>query len=150
MSSKLGRVAGIDFGTVRVGIALSDAARQIASPHSVRQRQHAESDADFFRQFVRDEEVVLFVVGLPVHMSGDESQKSSEAREFGRWLNEVTGIEVTFFDERFTSREADTRMAAGQLSRKQRQTRRDMIAAQIIHATFLERGSNTAPEPLEE
>lgn len=71
-------------------------------------------------------------------MSGDESQKSQEAREFGEWLAEVSGLPVEFYDERFSSAIADEFLAAGQLTKKQRQKRRDMLAAQVILASYLE------------
>ena len=86
-----GRVAGIDYGTKRVGVAISDANRTIASPLDNYDRRNAELDARHFRELARGEAITLFVVGLPLHMSGDESQKSREARAFGQWLTEVTG-----------------------------------------------------------
>src|SRR5687767_11877632 len=102
-----GRVAGIDYGTVRVGIALTDQRRQIASPYENYTRRGTEADARRFRRLVAEEEVTLFVVGLPVHLDGRESQKSVEARRFGQWLGEQTGVPVEYFDERFTSSQAE-------------------------------------------
>ena len=81
-----GRLAGIDFGTVRIGIAMTDPSRIIASPLETYTRQSQEQDRDYFVQLVESEGVVAFLVGLPVHMSGDESQKSQEAREFAQWF----------------------------------------------------------------
>lgn len=133
-----GRLAGVDFGTVRVGVAVSDVSQTLASPLDNYKRASKEQDADYFRRLVNDEGVVGLVVGLPVHMSGDESQKSQEAREFGEWLTEVTGLPVDFYDERFSSSIADDLLATGQLTKKQRQKRRDMLAAQVILASYLE------------
>ena len=101
-----GRLAGIDYGTVRIGIALCDSRQTLASPYENYTRKSPTADADYFRRLVRDEGVQALVVGLPVHLSGRESQKSIEARAFGQWLAEVTGLAVEYFDERFTSREA--------------------------------------------
>ena len=78
-----GRIAGVDFGTVRIGIALSDRQRAIASPHVNYTRRDEAQDAAFFRHLVDEEEVCRFVVGLPVHLDGHESQKSAEARPVG-------------------------------------------------------------------
>ena len=83
-SASPGRVAGIDFGTVRIGIALSNAGRTIASPYENYTRRGSEQDAQRFRRLVAEEGVTLFVVGLPVHLDGGESQKSTEARQFGQ------------------------------------------------------------------
>ncbi len=137
-ASALGRVAGIDFGTVRIGIAISDPERKIASPLENYTRRGPEQDARRFRQLAADEGVVLFVVGLPIHLDGRESEKSLEARQFGRWLAEATGVPVEFFDERFTSREAEEILLSADLSRKRRKKRMDMLAAQIMLSGYLE------------
>jgi putative Holliday junction resolvase len=143
----VGRVAGIDYGTVRVGIALSDPGRSIASPYENYTRRGAEQDAARFRRLVEEEGITLFVVGLPVHLDGGESQKSVEARAFGQWLGEVTGVPVEFFDERFTSIEAEESLLSADLSRKKRKRRRDMLAAQIMLAAYLESRDQGAVEP---
>jgi len=132
---------------VRIGIAISDPQRLIASPHATYHRASLAIDAAFFQSLVTEQQLTLFVVGLPVHMSGDESQKSTEARSFGAWLAEVTGLPVEFCDERFTSREADQQMAQARLTRKNRKRRRDMIAAQILLAGWLDRDSRSAANP---
>ena len=133
-----GRIAGIDYGTVRIGVAVSDAGRTLASPLETRARGDESADAEYFRKLVSREEIRLFVVGLPIHLSGEESEKSREARRFGRWLGEVTGVPVEFFDERFSSREADEFLQAGGLTRQRRKKRRDMLAAQVMLAAYLE------------
>ena len=68
-----GRVAAIDYGTVRIGIAVSDSRRTIASPLENYTRRSKEADADYFRRLASDENIALFVVGLPVHLDGRES-----------------------------------------------------------------------------
>jgi putative holliday junction resolvase len=142
-SQSEGRVAGIDYGDVRIGIALSDPDRTIASPLENYTRRGQQQDAQRFRRLADEERVVLFVVGLPIHLDGRESQKSQEARQFGKWLGEVTGVPVEFFDERFTSREAEELMVAVDMTRKRRKRRRDMLAAQIILRTYLEAGPSS-------
>ena len=133
-----GRVAGVDFGTVRIGIAISNPERSIASPLENYTRGSPEQDARRFRRLVAEEGVVLFVVGLPIHLDGGESQKSQEAREFGGWLAETTGVPVEFFDERFTSVEAEQMLLAAELTSKRRKKRMDMLAAQIMLSAYLE------------
>src|SRR5688500_138031 len=102
-NAQAGRVAAIDYGTVRIGIAISDRQRRIASPYENYSRSGEQADARRFQRFVAEEDVTLLVVGLPVHLDGRESQKSAEARRFGAWLARTTGVKVEFFDERFTS-----------------------------------------------
>jgi putative Holliday junction resolvase len=133
-----GRVAGIDYGHVRIGIAISDPERKIVSPLENYTRRGPAADAARFRRLVAEEGVVLFVVGLPLHLDGGESGKSAEVRQFGRWLGEVTGVPIEFYDERFTSHEAEQLLLAADMTRKRRKKRLDMLAAQIILRGYLE------------
>jgi putative Holliday junction resolvase len=147
-----GRVAGIDYGTVRIGIAVSDPARTLSSPCATYARAGPDRDARYFRQFAAEERITLFVVGLPVHLDGRESEKSAEARQFGRWLADVTGVPVELFDERFTSRQAEDLLLDAGMTRKRRKGRLDKVAAQVLLAAYLEsqaRGSQP-PGPLDD
>lgn len=147
-----GRVAGIDYGTVRIGIAVSDPNRTIASPYENYTRRGRDHDARRFRRLVEEERIQLFVVGLPVHLDGRESEKSREARQFGQWIETTTGVPVAYFDERFTSAEAERFLLDAQLTKKRRRQRLDMLAAQIMLSAYLEsRGKGRLPpEPLED
>lgn len=139
LPSNPGRIAGVDFGNVRLGIAISNPEQTIASPLENYTRRSLEQDAERFRRLVADEQVVRFVVGLPLHLDGGESPKSREARQFGQWLTENTGIPVEFQDERFTSREAEDLLLAADMTRKRRKKRLDMLAAQGILTAYLEK-----------
>jgi putative Holliday junction resolvase len=141
------RIAGIDFGTVRIGIALADSDVRIASPFANYTRRTPQLDAEYFENLVKFEHVELFVVGLPVHLHGGESPKSTEARAFGKWLADVTGLPVEYFDERFTTSEADELLTAAKLTKKQRQARRDQLAAQIMLTAYLESGGRGQQSP---
>src|SRR5262245_25385076 len=134
------RIAGIDYGTVRIGVALADTDVRIAGPYENYTRRSAALDSEYFKTLAREEQIGRFVVGLPVHLSGTESQKSTEARAFGKWLGETTGVLVEYFDERFTTAEADELLSARKLTKKQRQARRDQLAAQIMLTAYLESG----------
>ncbi len=147
MTPTQGRVAGIDYGTVRIGIAISDPDRILSSPYETYSRKNETADAEYFRRLVREERIVQFVVGLPVHLSGDVSEKSKEATAFGVWLMEQTAIPVDFVDERFTSVEAEHHLRGAKLTNKRRKDRRDKIAAQILLATYLESGSLRSGSP---
>jgi putative holliday junction resolvase len=142
-----GRLAGIDFGTVRIGVAITDVERRIASPLENYTRRCQKADAEFFRQLTNKEQIASFVVGLPIHLDGHESQKSIEARQFGHWLKEITSKDVVFFDERFTSSEAEQALAGAELTKKQRKARLDKLAAQILLTAYLEAGCPASYEP---
>ncbi|MEM9658215.1 MAG: Holliday junction resolvase RuvX [Planctomycetota bacterium] len=141
------RIAGIDFGTVRIGIAMADLSVGIASPCETYVRRNQQADAGFFTSLAREERLSRFIVGLPVHLSGDESQKSREARKFGAWLQKITGLPVQFFDERFTSTEAEQKLQAAGLTKKRRRARIDQLAAQIMLTAYLEAGGRDSDAP---
>ena len=150
-SGPLGRIAGIDFGTVRIGVAISDASGSIASPLETYLRRDEAQDRRWFQKLVADEHIARFVVGLPVHLDGRESKKSTEARAFGQWLAEVSGLPVEYFDERFTTHEAQVFLSDSGLSKKKRQARLDKLAAQIMLTAYLEKrreNPDAADEPL--
>jgi putative Holliday junction resolvase len=143
-----GRVAGIDFGTVRIGVAISDPDRTLASPLENYNRRDLPQDAKYFAKLAADERIVLWVVGLPVHTNGRESQKSREAREFGNWLQRTTAVPVQYFDERYTTVEAEEMLMAAQFTKARRKERLDKLAAQIMLAAFLESGGHADSDRL--
>lgn len=143
-----GRLAGIDFGTVRIGVAISDPGQRLASPYEIYNRRSDSKDAAYFVQLGKDEQLVGFVVGLPVHMSGDESQKSKEAREFGIWLQQTTGLPVDWVDERYSTAMAKEILSQSNMSPKKRKAQLDKLAAQILLTTYLESNSRDAPGEL--
>ena len=146
-----GRLAGIDFGTVRIGIAITDIEQRLASPLENYTRRGEAADADHFRHLADAERVDRFIVGLPVHTSGDESAKSLEARRFGEWLGRVTGKPIEFFDERYTTSEAEQLLLGVKLTKKQRKARLDKLAAQILLTAYLEsRSRGERPRSLDD
>jgi len=142
-----GRIAGIDYGTVRIGVALSDPERTLASPCENYTRRGVQQDTQYFLTLAREERITLWVVGLPIHLDGRESEKSREARQFGQWLGEVTGVPVEFFDERFTSHQAEQILQEAGMTSKRRKKRLDMLAAQIMLSAYLESETQGKDEP---
>jgi putative Holliday junction resolvase len=130
----------VDFGTVRIGLAVTDADRIIASPLEVRERQGADKDAAYFKAVVEREHVGGLVVGLPLHTTGREGTKADEARAFGKWLGDLTGLPVVFADERFSTAFAESALWAAGLTHKKRKARRDAVAAQVMLQGFIEAG----------
>ncbi len=141
------RIIGVDYGTVRIGIALTDLEVGIATPYETYTRRSPTLDAEYFCNLATSERPRHFVVGLPVHLDGRESQKSREARQFGDWLAKLTGIEVEFFDERYTSTEAEAILGGAKLTKKQRKARIDQLAAQIMLTAYIEAGARGQQSP---
>jgi putative holliday junction resolvase len=135
---RTGRLAAIDYGTVRIGVAITDPDQRLASPLENYTRRGLDADAAWLKQLVAMERIVGFVVGLPVHTSGHESQKSGEARRFGQWVSEQTGLPLRYFDERYTSAHAEQLLMQSELTKKRRKERLDKLAAQILLAAYLD------------
>ena len=133
-----GRLLGVDFGTVRVGLAVCDPDRIVASALETYTRTSDEVDGPFFLALAAREKAVGFVVGLPISLNGTEGLKAIEAREFGAWLSTATGQPVEFFDERFTTAAAEDTLREAKVRADKRTGKRDRLAAQIILQSFLD------------
>lgn len=133
-----GRLAGIDFGTVRIGIAISDPSQQWSSPLETYQVRNADLDAAFFAGLADRESLVGWVIGLPLHTSGQPSKKSNQAVRFGQWISATTALPVNWIDERFTTAAAREMLGASSMSGKKKKANLDKIAAQVILATYLD------------
>jgi putative holliday junction resolvase len=139
------RLLGVDYGKARVGLAVSDPARQIAFPLEVRERRGQDADAAYFRELAEREEVGGLVVGLPVHLDGREGPAAVEARAFGAWLAEATGLSVVFCDERFSTVQAESALWEAGLTHRLRKERRDKVAAQMLLQAYLDAGCPAEP-----
>lgn len=139
-----GRLLGIDYGTKRIGVSISTPEQNISSPLENYDRRSKKLDGEFLRQIAEENRAVGIVIGLPVHMSGDESQKSLEARRFGTWLSKVTRLPVRYWDERYTSVIAEQYLHEAEVSKKKRKSHLDMIAAQIMLQDYLDSGDRAA------
>lgn len=138
-----GRIAAVDYGTVRIGVAICDPDRILASPllvHNVTQPDAGgyEMDDKFFCGLVGEERISAWIVGLPIHCDGGESDKSVEARKFATWLAASTGLPTRLFDERFTTVAANQRIRQSKTTRKKTKKRIDAVAAQVLLESFLE------------
>ncbi len=135
----MGRVVGIDYGKARIGIAITDPMRIICSPHAT--ADSAPSMKGKVEEVVKAlpdlAEIDLFVVGLPLHLKGQESQMSEEVRKFAAVLESETGKEVALFDERLTSMGAESLLRSGGLNRKQRAKNSDKLSACLLLETYI-------------
>jgi putative Holliday junction resolvase len=145
------RLLGVDFGKVRIGLAVSDPDRHIASPLVTYTRRDRVQDAAFFQQVVEEERIEQIVLGLPVHTTGREGPSAAAARDFGQWLHKTTGLPVVHWDERFTTVEAESALWEAGLTHKRRKERRDRVAAQMLLQSYLDAGcpAEAPPGPLE-
>ena len=137
----MGALLAIDFGTKRIGLAVTDPDRQYIFTRPTLQRSTPEADCDAIRELCEDETVELLVMGLPLNADGTEGPMAAAARAFAELLTTHTRIPAVFADERYSSQEADERLREiiGRDHRKRRALR-DRAAAAIIMRTYLDHG----------
>ncbi len=136
-----GRVLGIDAGERRVGVALSDELRLLASPLTVLDRGHGlEPVLDALAEVARTEGVAQLVVGLPLNADGTQGRQARRAQDFARVAQRVIGVPVEMWDERLSTREAENiARAQGRNMRRLRQRGHlDAIAAAVILQDYLD------------
>lgn len=145
-----GRLLGVDFGTKRLGLAVSTPEQNLSTPLDTWVRAGPAIEARRLRELLEDYPVVGCVVGLPLHMNGDEGESARQAREFGRWLRGAIGRPTAFYDERCSSAAADDWMLAADLSRDKRRGLRDRLAAHVILQSYLDARRPRPASPAEE
>ncbi len=131
-----GRVLALDYGSKRIGVAVSDALRITAGPLEV---VPTDTAIDHVSRLVDEYRPTVIVVGLPVGLSGIEGPAAKAAREFGELVATETGVEVVFVDERFTTHTAEQAMLEGGVKRRDRRANVDKVAAAVILRQYLER-----------
>ncbi|MDZ4687715.1 MAG: Holliday junction resolvase RuvX [Planctomycetaceae bacterium] len=136
-----GALIGVDHGTKRVGLAVSDAEQTMAMPLSTIALKSAAHDAPQFRRVAADYRAVGWVLGLPLHMqSGEEGTQAAMVRRFGDWLHATTGLPVRYWDERLSSSAAEAVLWSLGESPSQQKGRLDGLAAQHILQNYLRDG----------
>jgi putative Holliday junction resolvase len=143
-----GRLAGIDFGTVRVGVSICDPSRTWISPLETFQRRAEPQEARHFQKLKQENQILGWVVGLPIHCDGRDSSKAKEARQFARWLSTTTQLPVRFVDERFSTALATRLLRELELTHAQRKKQLDKIAAHIILEAYLESSRRPGFQPI--
>jgi putative Holliday junction resolvase len=132
------RVVGVDLGEKNVGVAVSDELGVTAQGLTCLRRTGDAGLLEDLRRIAKERGARLVVLGLPKNMSGELGPKAREAMELAEKLRQGGGLEVALWDERLTTVQAERAMLEGDLSRKKRKKRRDIIAAQLILQSFLD------------
>lgn len=139
MIDEQGRLMGLDLGQVRIGVALSDPLGCTAQPLRVLERVGPRKDLHAIAELAREHEVRTIVVGLPLELSGDESEGSASARESAEKLKQrLPKVELVLWDERLTTVEAERSMVAGNVRRSRRKQIVDALAAVLILQNYLD------------
>lgn len=133
-----GRILGLDYGTRRIGIAISDGLRIAANPLDVLAAD-ADDLLERIQAIVEEYEVVEVVVGLPTTLAGREGTSAEGARDLAERLSVALDVPVGLVDERFTSRMAESSMLEAGVRRRDRRARVDKVAASIMLQSHLDR-----------
>lgn len=134
----MSRVLGVDFGTKRVGLAVSDPEGLTAQPLEVLRVSSPEEAAATVGQRVRDLDVAAVVVGIPVRMNGERGPAAEAAEAFAQLLEEETRLPVHRWDERLSTREAERAMRAAGVRARGQRGMVDKVAAAIVLRAYLE------------
>lgn len=133
-----GRVMALDLGEKRIGIAISDPTRTIASPFSVLNRRSRADDYAHYARVAAEQQINLLVIGLPITLGGDEGQRAAWVRDYAADLGRRIDIPIVFWDESLTTVAATAALhAQGRRGRKARE-RVDAVAAALILQSFLD------------
>jgi putative Holliday junction resolvase len=136
----MGRVMAIDFGTRRMGVALSDTLRLTA--HGFETISWNGEDAGYVLErlsgIISDKDVTEIVLGLPRRTDGMESESQRKAQAFGVSLTEQTGITPVYQDERYTTVLASRYLFESGVSSRNKKKVVDQVAAEIILREYLE------------
>jgi putative Holliday junction resolvase len=122
----------LDIGTKTVGVALSDGMLMTASPISTVRRKKFTADVAAIFALVAGRAIGGVVIGLPVHMSGEEGPRSESSRAFARNLSRLSPLPITLWDERMSTMAAERSLLEADASRKRRAEVIDAVAASYI------------------
>ncbi len=135
----MARIMAFDFGTKRLGIAVTDPLKMFATALTT---IHPKDAVAFIQNYLLTEQVETFVVGEPIQMNGKASQSAQDVKGFVTLLkNQFPDVPVQMMDERFTSKMASATIAQSGLKKTDRQRKDlvDSIAATIILQSYLEK-----------
>lgn len=132
-------VLGLDYGSKRIGIAVSDLLLTSANTYKTLHRTNIKEDLAEIRRIITEKEVGGIVFGLPLLLSGEEGERAATVREFADRLDKQVHLPMAFWDERFSSVAMESFLTKeADMSRKRRRENLDASAANFILQGFLD------------
>lgn len=132
------RILGLDLGTKRIGVALSDESATLAQGKEVILKKSKQHAVDRIAELVKEFNVKEIVVGHPLNMDGTSGERALESEKFAEELRKRLSISVKLWDERLSTKEAESILIEADLTRKKRKDVVDKLAAQIILQNYLD------------
>jgi putative Holliday junction resolvase len=142
-----GALAGLDLGTVTIGVAVSDSIRTAGTPVETIKRKKFGIDAKRLLEIFAERDVNGIVLGLPLNMDGSEGPRAQATRSFARNLEKLTPLPITFWDERLSTVAAERVLIEADTSRKRRAEVIDQVAASYILQGMLDRLAHMRANP---
>jgi len=133
----ISRILGIDYGSAKIGLALSDPLKMISKPFQVI-RNKGEETIKEIEEIIKQKNVEKIVLGLPLQKDGNDSAKTLEVRKFAHDLSLKFSIPIILWDERYTTSDANTFLKEIGMNYKESKEVIDKIAASIILKDYLE------------
>lgn len=133
------RVLGLDVGDKTIGVAVSDGLGITAQGVTTIRRQSFEKDFAALEKIIEEYEAIEIVIGLPKMMDGTEAVQSGKVREFAAKVEKRFSLPITFVDERLSTALVQKMMIEGGVRREKRREVVDMLAAQIILQSYIDR-----------
>jgi putative Holliday junction resolvase len=128
----------LDYGSKRVGVAVSDQMKMIAQPLEYLDAEPFATLAEQLKRLIREQEVELIVVGMPRNMDGSYGEAAGRVRAFVAALKDVVLVPLKAWDERLTTTQANRALIAGNVRRSDRKQKVDMTAAAILLQSYLD------------
>ncbi len=142
-----GALAGLDLGTVTIGVAVSDVMRGVATPTETIKRKKFGLDAAALLALCEKRQITGLVLGLPLNMDGSEGPRCQATRAFARNLERLTPLPITYRDERLSTVAATRALLEADTSRKRRAEVIDHVAAAYILQGALDRITHMKANP---
>ena len=142
-----GAIAGLDLGTVTIGVAVSDLTRSVATPLETIKRRKFGLDAARLLEIASARQIRGLVLGLPRNMDGSEGPRCQATRAFARNLERLTDLPITYWDERLSTVAAERALLEADTSRKRRAEVIDHVAASYILQGMLDRLAHLRNHP---
>lgn len=131
-------ILGLDYGTKRIGLAVSDPSAELALPVRSVEIDGEEQALQVVAEEVADRGADSVVIGLPLNMDGSKGPMAEKVEAFARRLSERTGVPVVPHDERLTTWSVEQTLIEADVSRRKRKGVRDKLAAQAILQSYLD------------
>ncbi|MDB6030873.1 MAG: rnhD [Verrucomicrobiales bacterium] len=132
------RILALDHGTKRIGVAVSDEMKMIATPLEFILAEPFAPVVERLKQLIREKEVEMILVGLPRNMDGSYGPAALKVQEFVAVLKETIAVPIKLWDERLTSAQANRFLIAADVRRNKRKEKVDKTAAAILLQSYLD------------